>query len=385
MKKFFTLTTAATLAVAALSAQAQAITVDGTLGATEINSTGYQLVGRYTNNHSFGDAGLLSLYAAADANNVYFFLAGTLETATDNTVRNSLQLYFGRPGVASIPVGTALPLPATSTPLTSFQNVSSKMDFPVNFGLGVKGTTTAGQVQVEGIVYTAGTTPTAATQALTSGLNVTTGAPATISATGAYALFANAVVAFKNSSKLSTNPGSPTGAATSTGLEISLNRASLGIPAAGGAFQLFGLQNNADGNFFSSDIIPQNTGAAPGADANGSLQHSPDFTAIPGLQAATLQLSATGGVLASKAAAAAQVFSLYPNPALAGSLLQLQLNHPVEHTTYTLRNVLGQVVQTRTFAGTAAQLATAGLPVGTYLLTVESPTQLATTSRVQVY
>ncbi len=207
-------------------------------------------------------------------------------------MRNSLQLYFARPGVASIPVGTALPLPGTSTPLTSFQNVSSKMDFPVNFGLGVKGTTTTGQVQVEGIVYTAGTTPTAVTQVLASGLNVTTGAPPTVSTTGTYALFANAVVAFKNSSKLSTNPGSPTGAATSTGLEVAMSRVSLGIPAAGGPSQLFGLQNNADGNFFSSDIISQNIGPAPGANANGSLQHSPDFTAIPGLQAATLQLSA---------------------------------------------------------------------------------------------
>ncbi len=78
MKKIFTLAAAGSLAIATLSAQAQTITVDGVLGATEINSTGYQLVGRYTNNHSFGDAGLLSLYAAADTNNVYFFLAGTL-------------------------------------------------------------------------------------------------------------------------------------------------------------------------------------------------------------------------------------------------------------------------------------------------------------------
>lgn len=116
------------------------------LGAAGINSTGYQLVGRYTNNHSFGNAGLLPLYAAAAANNVYFFLAGTIETATDNTVRNSLQLYFAHPGAAGIPVGTALPLPGTCTPLTSFQNVSSKNKFLVNFGLGVKGTTTAGQV-----------------------------------------------------------------------------------------------------------------------------------------------------------------------------------------------------------------------------------------------
>jgi hypothetical protein len=295
------------LAAGALGARAQAIAVGG-VSVTEISASGYQLVGRYTQSHGFGDAGLLSLYAAGDATNVYFFLAGTLETdeaaATQGQVRNSLQLYLARPGVAGIPVGTALPMPAASTPITSFLLVGAKLDLPGDFGIGVKGTNTARQVQVDGVVYSPGATPTAVSKPLATGLNVTTGAPATIGtaqAAGAYALFANAVVAFKNSSRLSTNPGFTTGGATSTGLEISLSRASLGIVAAGGPLQVFGLQNTADGDYFSSDIIPQNTGPAPGADpGNGNLQRSPDFTAIPGRQAATLQLSATGGCWAAK-------------------------------------------------------------------------------------
>ncbi|MBG8551928.1 hypothetical protein [Hymenobacter guriensis] len=67
------------------------------------------------------------------------------------------------------------------------------------------------------------------------------------------------MVAFRNSTRLSTNPGTATqGGAGSTGLEISMRRASLGLPAAGGALEVYALQNNADGDFFSSDVIPQN-------------------------------------------------------------------------------------------------------------------------------
>ena len=389
MQKLATLLAAGTLAVSALAAQAQAITVDGTLSASEISATGYKLVGRYTNNHSFGDAGLLSMYVGADANRVYIFLAGTLETANDNTVRNSLQVYCGRPGVTTgVATGVALPKPPSSNPITSFDQVISKNDFPVDFAIGVKGTSTAAQVQVDGVVYTGGSSPSAVAQPVATGLNVTTGAATTVSAIGAYVLFNNAVVAFKNSSFLSTNPGattSPTGGAGSTGLEISLSRTSMNIPANGGPFYVFGLQNNGDGDFFSSDIIPQNTGPAPGADPNGSLQRGPDFTVIPGLQYGLLQLSATGGTLGSKATAASQVFGAYPNPVAAGKPVQVQLTEPATRATYTLRNVLGQVLQTRTFTGAAASVATDSLPAGTYLLTVETGSQPAVTSRVQIY
>lgn len=394
MQKIFTLAAAGVLAIGALSTQAQTIAVDGVLNATEISASGYQLVGRYTQNHGFGDAGLLSLYAAGNATNVYFFLAGTLETdqaaATQGQVRNSLQLYLSRPGVAGIPVGTALPMPVASTPITSFLLVGAKLDLPGDFGIGVKGTGTTGQVQVDGVVYSPGATPTAVSKPLATGLNVTTGAPATIGtaqAAGAYALFANAVVAFKNSSRLSTNPGFTAGGATSTGLEVSLSRASLGIAAAGGPLQVFGVQNNADGDYFSSDIIPQNTGPAPGADpGNGNLQRSPDFTAIPGRQAATLQLSATGGsVLASKTASAARVFSVFPNPTVGGAPLYIQLVAASNSATYTVRNMLGQVLRSGSFEGTRVAISTTGLPPGTYLLTVESAKQDPATSRVQVY
>ncbi|MBG8551927.1 hypothetical protein [Hymenobacter guriensis] len=86
-------------------------------------------------------------------------------------MRNSLQLYIARPGVAAVPVSTALPEPAASTPITSFKRVSAKLDLPGDFAIGVKGNDLANQVQVDGVVYRAGrlqplpslSTPTAPT------------------------------------------------------------------------------------------------------------------------------------------------------------------------------------------------------------------------------
>ena len=386
MKKLLPFLVAGALAASVPQAQAQTIKVDGTLSTGEISATGYQLVGFYTGNHGFGDAGLLSMYVAADADKVYIFLAGTLETASDNSVRNSLQIYLGRPGITTgVPTGVPLPKPSPSTPITSFTNVISANDFAVDAAIGVKGNDKAGQVQVDGAVYAGSASPSAMSQPIATGLSVT-GTPATVASSGTYALFNNAVVAFNNSTKLSTNPGASTGAEGSTGLEISFSRASLNVPASGGPLYVFGLQNNADGDYFSSDIIPENTAPAPGADPNnGNLQRGPDFTAIAGDQFAILQLSATGGTLGSKSLAASRVFGAYPNPVAAGSNVQVQLAQPADHATYTLRNVLGQVVQTRAFAGVATSVATEGLRAGTYLLTVQAGAQPAVTSRVQVY
>lgn len=385
MKKTITLALASALTAAAFNTQAQAIAVDGVLNATEISTTGYQLIGKYTRSHSFGDAGLLSFYAAADANNVYLFLAGTLETdgaaASMGQIRNALQIYLARPGVPTMPVGKALPMPALSNPITSFKLVSAKMDLPGDFAIGVKGNGIAGQVQVDGVVYTPGNTPTGVTKPINStGVNVLTGAPVTITsttATGAYALFANAVVAFKNSARLSVNPGASTqGGANSTGLEISLSRASLGLPEGGGALQVFGLQNNADGDFFSSDIIPQNTATAPGADPNGSLQHSPDFTAIPGRQAATLQVSATGVTLASKQADdQAVAVRLYPNPGAGQTTVAYQVAAAAD-ASIVLTDLMGRTVRVlesgrKTAGAHLVHANTANIAAGTYLVRVQ--------------
>ena len=88
--------------------------------------------------------------------------------------------------------------------------------------------------------------------------------------------------------------------------------------------------------------------------------------------------------LGSREAIAASVFGIYPNPITAGSSLQVQLLVPAGNATYTLRSLLGQTLATSTFQGSSVAVPTAGLAPGTYTLTVETPSQKAVTSRVQV-
>lgn len=75
-------------------------------------------------------------------------------------------------------------------------------------------------------------------------------------------------------------------------------------------------------------------------------------------------------VLGTKAAAAAQAFSVYPNPAAQGRGLQVKLAAPATTARYTLRNALGQMIFTKSFQGDAVQVPTDGLPAGTYILSL---------------
>lgn len=84
-------------------------------------------------------------------------------------------------------------------------------------------------------------------------------------------------------------------------------------------------------------------------------------------------------------AAAAQVFAVYPNPAYSGSSLQVQLETPVASATYTLRNMLGQRLSSGTFSGSNTEVATSGLSIGTYLLSIEVVGQSPMTRKVLVY
>ena len=373
MKKVFTLAALGLLTAASFSAQAQApIVVDGKLTATEIVASGYQLVGRETGAQGFGDAGLLSVYAAADANNIYFFVAGTLESTTTE-IKNSIQMFIGRPGVAGVPVGTALPKPAdpATGPATSFQKMGAKLDLMTDLGIGIKGTGVAGQVQLGAVVYT----PTTATAAVVSGatpLNAVSGAAFTVPAAPAapFAPFANAVVSYVTNTNLSTNRTASSGNAGATGLEIKVSRAAMGIPTAGGQFKIFVVQNSQDGGFVSSDYIPQGpaTNENPGTD--------PDFTAIAGTQAATLNITASGlsVVTANRSAVATALkFGVYPNPSVGAATTVSYVVPGQQEVALDVFNSLGQRVRTLAAGKQAGanEYSLSGLASGAYFVKLQ--------------
>ncbi|RFP65649.1 T9SS C-terminal target domain-containing protein [Hymenobacter lapidiphilus] len=363
MKKVFTLAALGLLTAASFSAQAQApITVDGQITATEAVASGYQLVGRRLGaspaTRGFGDAGLLSVYAAADANNLYFFVAGTLQVNAD-VLQNSIQMFIDRPGVDGVPIGTALPLPAAATAPavnTSFEKMGAKLDLAADIAIAVSRNDVAGQAKVDGVVYTPTTATAVVATSLPGGapLNITTGAayntPATLAAP--FGGFANASVAYRTSANLSSNPGYNGGAAASignapaNGFEIRVSRTAMGIPTAGGQLRIFVVQNNQDGGFLSSDFIPQGGFVSSTTNAGAN----PDFTsaAFPGTQAATLNVTATGltVITSTKSAAIANAlkFNVFPNPAAGAATVSYTVPGQQE-VSVEVFNALGQRVR----------------------------------------
>lgn len=397
MKKALTL--AATLGLASLGAAAQTITVDGQLTTAEVSTAGYALVGRYTGAHGFApsatnSAGLLSLYAAADANNLYFFVVGTLQNdGNPATISNAIQLFVARPGVTGVPVGTALPKPAAATVNTSFQNFAPYLDQVGDMAVGIKGNGTAAQFQVDGIVYTA-TTATAAVLSGTTGVSATTGAPAAVSGqTGSLTVFNGAQVAYRTAANLNANPGygNNTSTVPAYGLEVAVSRASIGLPTAGGTVRVFALQNNQDGGFASSDFIPQNTAALPASFTNSpNLGANPDFRLVPGTQSAALTVGAATGVtvLANKAADAAVALSVYPNPVADYARVTYTVTEQAAAVNIVLTDLLGRTLSVlenglKPVGSQSVALSKSALPAGTYLVRVQVGEKVST-SKVMV-
>lgn len=387
MKYTTTLFAAGALTLLGFGAQAQApITINGQLAATEVAANGYQLVGRMAGPRGFGDAGLLSLYAAADANNIYFFLAGTLENNSGG-VSNSLQLFVDRPGATGVPAGTRLPV-ATGAASTSFAAMTAALDLAADMAIGIKGTGMGNQVQVDGVVYTSSTAGTAGVVTGTTPLN-TTGTAGTVTAanaSGALAPFVGAQVAYTSSANLSSNPGfASNGNAPSNGLEISMSRSAIGLPATGGMVQIFALMNNQDGGFLSTDIIPAVTPTPTGNPTNFGNSATVNFTTVPGLQAAMLNVSASGlSVVNSNRRAAAEVaLSVYPNPVLSESTVAYRVQNAQQHVNIELTDLMGRRVRTlfdgQQSVGTQTQKLQAGnVATGTYLVKVKVGEQVAT-------
>ena len=77
-------------------------------------------------------------------------------------------------------------------------------------------------------------------------------------------------------------------------------------------------------------------------------------------------------------------FSVWPNPVAGHGTLHVALATATSAAQATLRNVLGQLVATRSFSGTGTELLTAGLASGTYLLTVQAAGRVPSVQRVVV-
>ncbi|WP_216680443.1 IPT/TIG domain-containing protein [Hymenobacter siberiensis] len=77
-------------------------------------------------------------------------------------------------------------------------------------------------------------------------------------------------------------------------------------------------------------------------------------------------------------------FSVWPNPVAGKFTLHVALTAPAAKASATLRNVLGQLVATRTFSGSTTELSTIGLATGTYLLTVQTEGSAPSIQRVVV-
>ena len=95
-------------------------------------------------------------------------------------------------------------------------------------------------------------------------------------------------------------------------------------------------------------------------------------------------LLATCTTPTATAVAADATFQVWPNPVGNHAALRLRLATPAVAATATLRNVLGQSLLQRTFAGAGTEISTTGLAAGTYLLTVQVAGQAPAVRRVVV-
>ena len=322
MKKQFTLAALGLLTAGVFSAQAQ--TLDGKVQPAE----GYVKIGEYKSAvRGFGDHGLAALYAKTTATKVYIALVGAVETSG-----NSLQIYMNLPNKTGVASGTKLP--TSSLTGTSFEKASPTMEMEVDYAFGAKGGATNSATSI--IDYTSVTAGKAKDQ-LTGDLPID-GTAITVTA-GVTGGLAKTRMAFLNKNTLTAHTGIE-------GWEIELDKADLGI-TSGAVIQLFAAQNNGDGGYFSSDVIPEVTGnTAPqtlpiGTNKEGNFALDPNFATLPGVQF----ISYAAVVTASQSAiASALKFGVYPNPT-AGQAKVSYVVPGQQEVSVNVFNALGQRVR----------------------------------------
>lgn len=386
------------LAAASFSAQAQ-VTLDGQLTAPELTSGNYVLLGKYTNPHSFGDHGLLSLYAASTPTKVYIFVGGSVQTNN-----NGFQLLMDLPGTGGVPAGTALPSGSANT---YFANLNVKMEMATDLGLALRSTAVgATNFRIEAANYMSATAATSKELTTTAAPLAGDGTALTLPADAGYPALAGARVAYKNTGadgflagpapatplnpgNINPNTAAGYGGVGSYGWEIELDRAALGALTGTPTLTVFVLQNGADGNYISSDFIPQSTTPIPSMPNFGSIGNSNvDFATIPGQQSVSFTLAATGTTLGAKAAAAAVALSVYPNPVQGTSTVTYQVTERATNVHIVLTDLLGRTVRTvenglKPVGNQMATVDASSLAAGTYLLRVQVGDNVST-SKVSV-
>ncbi|MCR5889560.1 T9SS type A sorting domain-containing protein [Hymenobacter sp. J193] len=358
MKKILTLATMGLLSAASFSAQAQ--TLDGQL----LPAEGYTMIGENTSTvHGFGDHGIGAMYVKTTATKLYIALTAALETNG-----NSLQIYLNLPGKTGIAAGQALA--ASNTTGTSFEKNMAKMDMEVDYAFGVKGGTTSSAGSI--IDYTKLTDGKATDQKTGDLLNVGTAATVADGTTGG---FGKTRMAFTNLNTLTAH----TAAGGTAAWEIELDKADLGI-ADNDVIQLFAAQNNGDGGYFSSDVLPVVPGntapqTAPiGTNNEGNFATNPDFSALPGTQSISYTVMVA---TANRGAVARELdFQVYPNPAHKANIrYKVTGQNDVVLEVY---NLMGQRMRTLAAAkqsGTQS-VALTDLKAGTYLVKLRVGDQL---------
>ncbi|HEX8505615.1 MAG TPA: T9SS type A sorting domain-containing protein, partial [Hymenobacter sp.] len=161
--------------------------------------------------------------------------------------------------------------------------------------------------------------------------------------------------------------------AVNSGMEIEIPLSALGgtAVAAGSRLDLFAAFTDSNGNFVSTETIPEVVGRTT------AFGTDPDFTTIPGNQSAAYVLGT--GVLASRNAVANGLdFQVYPNPATATAKVAYTVPAGRQSVSLAVYNGLGQRVRSLASAEQAGtqEFALGSLPAGAYLVKLQVGKQL---------
>ncbi len=345
-------------AVTSLTASAQ-FTIDGQASTNEIGSGvgKYQLAGTYSGGHLDTDRGLRSLYVGYTSTTLNLMLVGSGESSTAGAYRAFI-IYLNTPSRPGAPARVQLPggLDANS-PLAH----RPTLDMEADYGFRVVVGPALSDVFFSAVSYVTGggTAPVGTDPYIGQGYKTGT------AVTAATAVLTGSRFAYNNSVSLTTNT-------LNTGFEIEIPLSTMGtVLGVGSRIDLFAAFTDSNGQFVTSDIIPQVAGRTTAFGTN------PDFTTIPGTQAVGFVLGT--GVLATQNAVANGLnFQVYPNPATADATVAYTVPAGRQPVSLAVYNALGQQVRTLATVEQSGpqQFPLGSLPAGAYLVKLRVGDQL---------